>query len=72
VHYAAEALTDAGMRRLSNEDAFLIDEERELLAVADGMGGMENGGVASSLASKMLPDLLRRNNFEPYESPVDD
>lgn len=36
--------------RSENQDAFLVDNERGLFAVADGIGGGENGDVASLMA----------------------
>lgn len=42
--------TDVGRQRAHNEDALLVLEELGLLAVADGMGGLEHGEVASATA----------------------
>jgi PPM family protein phosphatase len=44
------ALTDVGRVRAVNEDAFVIDVDAGLLAVADGMGGHQAGERASALA----------------------
>jgi protein phosphatase len=60
--------TDVGPRRSNNEDVAFAG--RRLLAIADGMGGMPDGEVASDLAIRALavletarqpisPDLLR-------------
>jgi len=48
------ALTDRGPVRKSNQDAFVECPERGLWAVADGMGGLTDG----ELASRMVCDSL--------------
>lgn len=42
--------TDKGLRRESNQDSYLINNDLGLFIVADGMGGHSGGEVASSLA----------------------
>ena len=54
---AAHGVTHQG-RRTTNEDAFLVDANRGLFVVADGMGGHNAGEVASSLAVKAIADFL--------------
>jgi len=46
----AYGLTDRGLVRPVNQDAFLIDEDLGLYLVADGMGGAKAGEKASALA----------------------
>lgn len=50
-------LTDPGMRRDNNEDAYLTVPEIGLAVLADGMGGHLAGEVASGIAV----DVIRRN-----------
>lgn len=54
-HLSAAALTDPGLVRPNNEDAFWASSEDGVFAVADGMGG----GAAGEIASQMIVDALR-------------
>ena len=42
-------LTDMGLRRSNNEDAFIVLQDKWVTAVADGMGGAAAGEVASKI-----------------------
>lgn len=44
------AVTDVGCKRSHNEDDFLIDDKNFVFAVADGVGGLGGGEIASHLA----------------------
>lgn len=46
--------TDKGLVREHNEDSFLINLENKLFAVADGLGGLPGGEIASKLAIDSL------------------
>ncbi len=61
--------TDIGRQRDHNEDAYLVQAELGLLAVADGMGGLEHGEVASATAIGTLQ--AARSILEEFVSRVD-
>ena len=53
-------LTDVGRRRISNEDAFFVDDTLGLYVVADGMGGHAAGEVASHEAVDTVHGMVKR------------
>ena len=62
------AVTDRGLneKRPLNEDSYLLDAERRIFAVADGVGGAEAGEVASKTAVEVLEEAFR------HQQPGDD
>ena len=57
------ALTDPGIARSQNQDAFQIeslDKNTLLCVVCDGMGGAKSGNVASSLAADVFTQEVKR------------
>lgn len=60
VTWEAAGATDVGRVRAHNEDAFMIDAQRGVFLVADGMGGHAAGEVASAIASEAVGSALRQ------------
>ncbi|HMK85278.1 MAG TPA: type VI secretion system-associated protein TagF [Steroidobacteraceae bacterium] len=54
---ASAARTDRGPVRTSNQDAFIERPDMGLWAVADGMGGLRDGDLASRMVCDSLADL---------------
>ncbi|MBL8043564.1 MAG: Stp1/IreP family PP2C-type Ser/Thr phosphatase [Nitrospira sp.] len=67
-HWHGAGLSDVGLLRSSNQDAFLVDNDLGLWVVADGMGGRAGGNIASSLTVKALLDHFHHSqeNGEPF------
>jgi len=56
----ASGITDVGLKRETNEDAFSIDDELHLYVVADGMGGHQAGEVASRIAVDLINSAFKK------------
>jgi protein phosphatase len=55
----SHAETRAGPGEKPNQDRFLLDEERGLYAVSDGLGAYKGGEVASRLVVEAVDETLR-------------
>ncbi len=68
-----QALTHIGLVRAANQDVALAEElpdGRALLVVADGVGGIPGGEVASRTAVDALAEALRSSSGEPPEAAL--
>jgi protein phosphatase len=45
--------------RPNNEDSYVVDQERNVFLVADGMGGQDLGERASSMAAEIIPRAVQ-------------
>lgn len=59
--------SEIGHRRERNEDALLVDDDRPLFVVADGMGGHPAGHVASQVAVESLDASLPASELTPHD-----
>jgi protein phosphatase len=50
--------SDVGFVRENNEDSFLVDDHKGIYCVADGVGGLPFGNLASRMAVKLLNAMI--------------
>ena len=62
--YRSAAASNAGCVREINQDSFLERPEAGIWGVADGLGGHENGEVASRMVCDALADVVPDSSFE--------
>lgn len=55
-----QARTEIGLVREQNEDSFLACSHRQLMVVADGMGGHQAGEIASQLTVQVFNRCIRK------------
>ena len=67
IHFAGR--TDVGRRRPHNEDSMAIAPDTGTLVLADGMGGLRAGEVASALAVRTLMEDLGSGLAELADQP---
>ena len=65
----AVGLTDPGLKRKHNEDAYATLENHHLFVIADGMGRHAAGEVASQLCVDAITEAFNTGNFGPPVEP---
>lgn len=63
-------ISDTGVVREHNEDNFLDDAEDGLFMVADGMGGLSKGDVASKIAVDSIENFVKQSRLEDITWPI--
>jgi protein phosphatase len=58
LNFSWGAITDKGIERQENEDAYCIEPEVGLFLVSDGMGGHKGGKLASKVVVEDLPSFI--------------
>ncbi len=68
---SAWAITDPGLKRTNNEDCFYFNEECGIFLVADGVGGGDDGELASQMiADGLAAAAVRLSNFAASDDPI--
>lgn len=62
--FISAGLTDVGLKRSANEDSLLVQNTEHLWLVADGMGGHDNGALASQTTVKGFQSLELPKDME--------
>ncbi len=72
VAWKSYALSDVGCVRQVNEDSYVESPEKQLWAVADGMGGHQIGDVASKKVAELLGRVNPAQHLSDYVDAVED
>lgn len=65
--YSVFGRSDIGRVRTKNEDSYLIDHEHLIYAVADGLGGLPGGALASQIAIREFQRAIDANSSPGIE-----
>ena len=72
MRFECASRTHVGLKRKINEDSILVETERGLWAVADGMGGHEAGEVASAMVVDALRGLPSTSDLDALAASADE
>lgn len=63
--------SDVGLKRSNNEDAFIVKPDLGFLALADGMGGVASGEVASQIFAETVSEVFSKNKRQSEQETLD-
>lgn len=63
-------LTDVGRKRTRNEDSYLINEDLNIVILADGMGGHLGGEFASKMAVTTIEEVIDGMTTDPEATVI--
>jgi serine/threonine protein phosphatase PrpC len=72
MRFECASRTHVGLKRKINEDSILVETDRGLWAVADGMGGHEAGEVASAMVVEALRGLPSTRDLDELAASAED
>ena len=72
MHIRLAGITDTGLVRHTNEDAFFIDETHQVYAVADGLGGLPGGAETSARIVELLQNNLSQIGTDTEQADLAD
>ncbi len=64
-------MSDVGIKRSNNEDAFIIKPDLGFLALADGMGGVASGEVASQIFAETVSEVFSKNKRQSEQETLE-
>jgi protein phosphatase len=70
MHFESFAASDTGQVRQLNEDSLLANEREGVFLVADGMGGLSKGDVASRIAVETVNRFITESRTEDITWPI--
>ena len=70
MQFESFGITDKGIVRDHNEDSLLANEADGLFLVADGMGGLSKGDIASKIAVETVERFIKASRVEDITWPI--